>query len=121
MVRFEITGKIEAIGDVTVRTGRDGREWQNQTLVIDASAPDSRYHDSLAVRVDDRLIDVVAQLGVGDTVKVVCGVKSREWQGRWYTDVDLIQVSATLQSARPAAPAAPLTQKAQDDDLPFGN
>ena len=85
--------------------------------------------------------DEVARLVVGAAYKVTFDVESREYQGRWYTDVvgrriepkeaaqvAQAQYSEPLPTAAPAAPAAapmpteePMmtAQSASIDDLPF--
>ena len=88
--------------------------------------------------------DKVAELDkyqVGDRIKVSFTLKSREYNGRWYTDVSVWRIAPAVQGAAPAAPvAAPVAAPAaaapafesipaptlddmpsdpQEDDLPF--
>ena len=68
---------------------------------------------------------------VGDKVKISFNLSSREYNGRWYTDVRAwrIEPAGAVQPAQQYAPAAPATAPMptaddmstplSDDDLPF--
>lgn len=88
--------------------------------------------------------DKVAELDkyqVGDRIKISFNIRSREYNGRWYNDLQIWRIAPAGQpAAAPAAPAAPQAQatpvppafetapaptladmpdEAPEDDLPF--
>ena len=108
-----------------VQQGTSARgQWAKQEFILEY--PDGNY---------------TSKDQVGDRVKVSFNLKSREYNGRWYTDVSIWRISpageAAAPSARPAATAsAPISappvgdipaptlddmpaDSAEADDLPF--
>lgn len=77
----------------------------------------------------EKLEQVMMNARVGATVTVSFDVESREWQGRWYTDLKAWKIMAMdgqgqqgqqQQSPVPNAQAAPAQgESQQNDDLPF--
>ena len=79
---------------------------------------------------DDKVRDL-DKYQVGDKVKISFNLSSREYNGRWYTDVRAWRIEPAGQPtyAAPAAPAAPapapmpsiddMSTPLSDEDLPF--
>lgn len=83
------------------------------------------YEDVVAVRAWNKNIRVQAsELQPGVTVKVSADVKSREWNGAWFTDVDAfrIEVTSGAKSAgthRKVNAKAPSEDADDSDNVPF--
>ena len=112
-------------------------EWHNQNVVFEMQT-NSPYPRKVSVKFFNKR-DEVARLVVGAAYKVTFDVESREYQGRWYTDVvgrriepkeaaqmAQPQYSEPLPTAAPMAapmptvePAMPAQSVAEVDDLPF--
>ena len=114
-------------------------EWHSQHVVFEMQN-NSQYPRKVSVKFFNKR-DEVARLVTGAAYKVTFDVESREYQGRWYTDVvgrriepkEAAQVaqapySEPIPAAAPAPMSAPMpteepmmsTQGAQVvDDLPF--
>lgn len=100
-------------------------EWQRQDVVFELPSEFSR---KICVTFFNKPSDV-AKLREGATYTVSVNVESREYNGRWYTDVRAwrLQPKETAQNAGipPMPDAAPLeepsysTPAAEVDDLPF--
>ena len=138
---MEFEGKVLQILPPT--SGQSARgTWERQTVVFEQ--PNKQYGKELAVTFMNKAQDV-ASLRVGETYIVSFDIESREYQGRWYTDVvgrriepkeaaQMAQApySEPLPTVEPAPMAAPMSapmpteepampaQSAQVvDDLPF--
>lgn len=78
--------KVERVLDLKEGQSDNGVFWEKQTVVF------SRMGDSptmLAVTfVGERKTKVTKCLVVGQVCEVTYGVKSREFEGKWYTDVE---------------------------------
>lgn len=78
--------KVERVLDLKEGQSDNGVFWEKQTVVF------SRMGDSptkLAVTfVGERKTKVTKRLEVGQVCEVSYGVKSREYEGKWYTDVE---------------------------------
>jgi len=128
---MEVSGKI--IAKLPLQEGvakSSGRNWKKQEYVLET-------HDSFPRKVKfDFFGDRVDQypLEIGDEVTISFDIESREFNGRWYTDIrgwkaDKEAASAPgmapaaavppVQSADPFAPQGFATADNAQDDLPF--
>lgn len=114
---MEVIGVIEKILDPITGTGRNG-EWKKQELIIKTSGEHSRQICLIAwgdtVQVDN--------LKAGDPIKAHINIESREWNGRWFTDVKVWRIEAQDED-RQAEPVPPPERESNGDkefdDLPF--
>jgi hypothetical protein len=126
---MEITGKVISILEPQKFTSKkDGSEIVKHFFVIETQG---QYPKKIAFSVLGQ--DKFNQMGlvVGGTYNVSFDVESREWQGKWFSDVSAWRAIRTdgqqaAQAPQPAASPVPNAQPAQDaqgggnnDDLPF--
>ena len=126
---LEIEGTLRQ--KLTPQKGTSARgEWSKQEFILEF--PDGNYTSQACFTAFGQ--DKVAELDkyqVGDKVKVSFNLRSREFNGRWYNDLQIWRVSPAgaapaQQNASPAAPApvAPAYAPAQQapaptiDDMP---
>ena len=121
---FEIkNATLREVTDVTSGTSKSGNDWTRATAIIEKV--EGNYTDTYPLLVfGDKIQE--AQALVGTAVDVKFNVQSREYNGRWYTDLGLrfISAAATERPAPKQAPApAPKPEPAKEDDpdgdLPF--
>ncbi len=137
-MEFVFEGIVFAV--LSAQTGTSARgEWHSQNVVFEMKT-NSQYPRKVSVKFFNKR-DEVARLVVGASYNVTFDVESREFNGRWYTDVigrrvepkEAAQVAqAPYSEPIPVASAAPMAapmpteepamapQSAQVvDDLPF--
>ena len=139
-MEFVFEGIVFAI--LPEQSGTSARgEWHNQNVVFEMKTS-SQYPRKVSVKFFNKR-DEVARLVVGAAYNVTFDVESREYQGRWYTDVvgrkvepkeaaqmAQPQYSEPLPTATPTPasmaapmpteePAMPTQNVAVVDDLPF--
>lgn len=143
-MEFVFEGIVFAI--LPEQSGTSARgEWHNQNVVFEMKT-NSQYPRKVSVKFFNKR-DEVARLVVGASYNVTFDVESREYQGRWYTDVvgrkiepkeaaqvAQAQYSEPLPTATPTPapmaapmatpmpteePAMPAQSAAVVDDLPF--
>ena len=88
-----------------VQSGMSARgAWSKQEFVLEY--PDGNYTSQVCMLAfgQDK-VQELEKYQVGDRVKVAFNIKSREYNGRWYTDVQIWRISPAGATA-PAAPAA---------------
>lgn len=130
---MEVTGKIIAITPVESGTSKAGRAWAKRFIVVETQ---EQYPRKIACTVfgEDRVHQFESVAALGDMVRVSFDIDSREFNGRWYTDVSawrLERADNTAAAAAPVqapaagsaaagfpAPPAPVAPAA-DEDLPF--
>ncbi|MBO8453126.1 MAG: DUF3127 domain-containing protein [Bacteroidetes bacterium] len=131
---LEIEGKI--IRKLNVQTGVSQRgNWSKQEFIIEYQEGSYPSQACFNVWGEDKVKDL-ERFQIGDSVKVSFNVSSREYNGRWYTDlrawridaagsqpVSAPQTAAPAQETGNAQAAAAATavpaDDSKDDDLPF--
>ena len=116
-------GTISHKSEVKSGTSKNGYDWARQTILIDIPG----YQGSitkLSLQASNEMVDELNNYNVGDKVEVGWSIYAREWNGKWYNNVDLVNIkSADAQKSIPlpakeeTAPAAEL--EPQEGDLPF--
>lgn len=125
---MEFEGTVYKILPETSGTSARG-EWHRQDVVFDM--PDGNFSRKICVTFFNKQQDV-AQLHEGSTYTVSVNIESREYNGKWYTDVRewRIQSQGAATAAAPVAPKSadmpPIVEEPQVssasqevDDLPF--
>lgn len=117
---MEITGKVIQILPEQRFNGRNGEVVKN-TFVIETQG---QYPKKIAFSVlgEDRFKQMA--LAVGNTYNVSFDIESREWSGKWFTDVSAwralcVDGQQQAQSPVPNAQPAPTQEEKPKDDLPF--
>lgn len=128
-----IKGIISHKGEIESGTSQNGYDWARQTIVVDVASFGNSYSKIALVAQNDRVTEL-EQYQIGDRVEIGYSVTAREWQGKWYNNVDLINIkfldevasaapAAQRRVARPARTTPQVPQGAdlepQDDDMPF--
>ena len=79
---LEITGKLIPVQPEQTGTGKNG-QWKKQDIIVETEAT---YPKKVCVSIWGDKIDA-GQLQPGNQLKIDFDVESREFNGRWYTDV----------------------------------
>lgn len=113
---LKITGTVEQILEMQSGTSQRG-EWRKQDFIIDLPG---EYPRKVCVTVWGDNIDRFA-LKQGEQVTASIDLSSREYNGRWYTDVKAWRLERSENSADPMPEPLPPLPEADDmnDDLPF--
>lgn len=115
---MEIEGKI--VRKFNLQSGISARgNWSKQEFLLEFQ--DGNYPSQLCMNVwgEDKVRDF-EKYQVGDKVRISFSLSSREFNGRWYTDVRAWRIE-------PSSPVAPVQVEApipSPDDIPvsdFGN
>ena len=133
---MEIIGKVVRLGNLTEGTSARG-PWRKQELIIET---EEQYPRTVCLICWTNQIDEIQKFAPGQTIKAQIEISSREFNGKWYTDVRVWRFDPVGATATPAAASAqpvqqpmmhqtpPAAAPAQDfyppaedsvDDLPF--
>jgi len=117
---MDISGKIIQLLPAQTGNGKNG-QWKKQEFILETG---DTYPKKVCIAVWGDKIDM-ASFKIGDALDVSFDVESREYNGKWYTDVKAWKVNAARQkegagrtSAGGSAPQ-PVDDIPQSDDLPF--
>ncbi|WP_126972200.1 DUF3127 domain-containing protein [Gynurincola endophyticus] len=113
---MEITGKLQQILPEQRGSGKNG-EWVKQGFVIETG---DTYPKKVCITVWGDKIDLKS-FTMGEKVVASIDVESREFNGKWYTDVKAWKVvkAGGDSGEGDIAPPGVTNQDYSDDDLPF--
>ena len=122
---LEITGKLLQKLPMQSGQGSTGNNWQKQEFIIETT---EQYPKKICAQLWGDKIDQLEKLNIGEMISVSFAVESREYSGRWYTDIKAWRVSAVSPEKPKSTPAkteeeqeylTTFTDESQNDDLPF--
>ncbi len=123
-MNLEIEGKVVQLLEEQTGQGRNGA-WVKQEVIIET---EEQYPRKICLACWGDKAAVAKALQPGERIKAGINIESREFNGRWYTDVKAWRIDRTgaAQGAAQAAPPAPsdMPYEGEDnaspeDDLPF--
>ena len=104
---MEIIGKVVRLGNLTEGTSARG-PWRKQELIIET---EEQYPRTVCLICWTNQIDEIQKFAPGQTIKAQIEISSREFNGKWYTDVRVWRFDPVGVSAAPTvAPAQPAQQ-----------
>ena len=123
MALYYTKGTISHMSEVTTGTSKNGREWARMSIMLDIPGFQGSITKVIFQVGTDR-VDNVLEYKVGDKVEIGWSIYAREWNDKWYNNVDLVNIksedahkSISLPAKEETAPAAEL--EPQEGDLPF--
>lgn len=127
MALYYSKGTISHMSEITSGTSTSGRDWARMTIMIDIPGYKGSI-SKLAFQVGTDRISDVQEFKVGDKVEIGWSIYAREYNGRWYNNVDLVNIkSQGVQADAPAPTPAPRSLnnipaaelEPHEEDLPF--
>jgi hypothetical protein len=107
MATIKERGTIAVLGEVQSGTSQSGNPWCRQTIVVDVAGFNGSYR-KVALQASGNLVQDLEGAMIGDKVEISYQVTAREWNGKWYNNVDLYKVEfLEPQMQQPVAPAYP--------------
>ena len=107
-----IIGRVIAILPKASGTSANGKEWSRATIVVEQPSNDSKFTRKVVLS-NLRNADEFGALEVGTMAKFYVDIESREYNGRWYTDVTCWKWEVTGAEA-PQPQEAPQVQPQQE-------
>ena len=107
-------GTITFMSDVQSGMSQNGNPWYRQTIVVDVAGFNGSYR-KVALQASGNVVGDLETAQVGDKVEISYQVTAREYNGKWYNNVDLYKVEflyAAMPQQQPTAPAYPQTAPA---------
>ena len=105
---MEIIGKVVRLGNLTEGTSARG-PWRKQELIIET---EEQYPRTVCLICWTNQIDEIQKFAPGQTIKAQIEISSREFNGKWYTDVRVWRFD-------PVGAAAPVAAAAQPQQQPM--
>jgi len=115
---MQLTAKLTQLLPIQTGTGKNG-EWKKQDIIVET---DGQYPKKVCISIwGDKINE--QQLVIGNNLTIDFDVESREYSGRWYTDVKAWKIEVASQTNPPTNNLdniEPLDLSQEDDEgLPF--
>lgn len=113
---LELEGRIAR--KMNVQSGTTARgAWSKQEFIFEYQ--EGSYPSQVCMHVwGDEKVRELDKYQVGDKVKVSFNLGSREYNGRWYTDVRVWRIEPAQVQPVQAAPLMPEPPMPKEDDIP---
>lgn len=114
-----ITGKISQILEVESGTSKAGKEWKKQNFVVDTGA---QYNPTVCFTLfGDEKIEMLSNLSVGQEIEVSFNLSSREFNGKFYHNIDAWKIDAVDAASNTEEPPPQALEAVadQEDNVPF--
>jgi len=110
---MELKGKLEKKLAVEKGTSKAGKEWVKQTVIINNG---NEYNPQTAISFfgEDKVKDV-SKFKEGQDVSIGVNISSKEFNGKWYNQIDGWKVSEATATASPDLNSS----DTESDDLPY--
>ena len=115
---MEIKGKVILVLPQQSGTSQAGNQWKKQEFVIETQ---EQFPKKICMTLFGDRVDQYP-VAVNDEIVASIDIESREYNGRWYTNVNAwkIEKASAQSSAAPApAPMPTFEPQSETDDLPF--
>jgi hypothetical protein len=112
---MELTGKITHLLEIESGTSAKG-DWQKRTIVIQNDS--DKYPKPQAIQLWGDLCNL--ELRKGDEITAHINIESREYNGRWFTDVRAWKIDVVSGNTAPKVEGNSFVPTMDvEDDLPF--
>ncbi len=118
---MEISGTVLNLLPVQSGQGKNGGTWKKQEFIIEIPG---QFPKKLCLHLWGEKVDEI-KLSIGEKITASINIESREYNGRWYTDVRAWKVARQTEGAPNRDMPPPATQDSfvpdstASDDLPF--
>ena len=113
---MDLSGKVITQLPAVGGNSKSGNAWKKQEYIIETAG---QYPKKVCFSIWGDKIDQFA-IKVGEQVTLGIDVESREYNGRWYTEVKAFKVDRTNGAGAPAMPEVDSFYSESDEDkLPF--
>ena len=93
---MQLTAKLIQLLPIQTGSGKNG-EWKKQDIIVET---DGQYPKKVCVSIwGDKINE--QQLSIGNTLTIDFDIESREYSGRWYTDLKAWKIEVANQNTPP--------------------
>lgn len=123
-------GKLFIKGEVKTGQSASGNQWANQQIVVEVYGFNNSIKRVALQTNKTDILYAIEELPLGAEIEIKYSVSAREWNGKWYNNVELVSldpIHVPAKNPKPvAAPApvavdAPKPGNASEEDIPEGD
>lgn len=113
---MQLTAKLTQLLPIQTGTGKNG-EWKKQDIIVET---DGQFPKKVCISIwGDKINE--GQLQIGNILKIDFDIESREYNGRWYTDIKAWKIEVADGSSNKTETVTYENEHntMEDDILPF--
>jgi hypothetical protein len=115
---MQITAKLTQLLPIQTGSGKNG-EWKKQDIIVET---DGQYPKKVCISIwGDKISE--DQLQIGNQLKIDFDIESREYNGRWYTDIKAWKIELEVSSKQNTSENHSISNTSNtnndNNDLPF--
>lgn len=113
---MEVKGKVVAVLPLQSGTSQTGNQWKKQEFVIETFA---QFPKKICMTLFGDRVDQYP-VAIDEEIVANIDIESREYNGRWYTNINAWKIEkASAQAPEAPAPMPTFEPQSETDDLPF--
>ena len=91
MAIYQSRGRISDMSEVQSGTSKNGYEWQRMTITLEIPGFQGSVFKQV-FQVSGVNVNDVCLYNIGDRVEISWSMYAREWNGKWYNNVELVKI-----------------------------
>lgn len=116
-MELKLKGTLSQSMKIEKGVSKAGKEWKKKTFVIDTG---DEYNPNVAFTLfGDEKIALIKGMKKGDEIEVDFNLTSREFDGKWYHNINAWRVKALESETTTSDPIEDSLDPDEVDDLPF--
>ncbi len=108
---MEVTGKLVKKLELETGVSKAGKEWKKQSIVIDTG---NEFNNEVCISAFGDKVERMNRLEVGMEVSILCNVYSREYNGKYFHNID-----GYLFTNQSNKSSDKITNGEAEEDMPF--
>lgn len=101
---YKVQGTVHHVEDVETFSSRNGGTYRKRNIVL-AESDERGRENCIALKAFGEAVDETEDLREGEAVSATFYIAAREYNGKWYNDLNIVHVRRTA----PVAAATPVT------------
>ena len=91
---FAVTGTVKEVLQTKQGVSASGKEWATQEFIL--TTDDSNYPCDICFRIfgNDKITECA--VNAGESIQVFFDIRSRDYNGRWFTDINVWKIDRML-------------------------
>ena len=91
---FAVTGTVKEVLQTKQGVSASGKEWATQEFIL--TTDDSNYPCDICFRIfgNDKITECAVK--AGESIQVFFDIRSRDYNGRWFTDINVWKIDRML-------------------------
>lgn len=115
MNELQLQGTVVDVLKEESGVSKAGKDWKKQDFILNTGG---EYSKDICITMFN---DKIVSMNVGDTVRTRISIESKEWNGRYFTNVNGFNVTVVSGSSKDDTPGPPsdFPDAPETGDLPF--